>query len=297
VDSSNLITGIRLVAAIAVMSYASLLDWKTRRIGNVYWIALSVLGLALIPIQLGIDDQPMEYLLVLIPILAILSDVYLDAGEGKILSKLAPALKYAAAVIAVVLLGYAWLDETYFQHLLAVPVMMLFIVLMYMLDIVRGGADAKALLALSTLFPFYPAMGSLPVIEANTVSAEILFPFSFVILMTAAIIVAFFPVGFLIKNLSAGEFGFPQGLLGYKMDADSIKGKHVWLMERIEDGKHKVYTRPKTDEDLEKELGVLVEAGKKRIWITPKIPFIIPMLAALVFSTIVGNILLLFFQA
>ena len=295
-DSSDPVTALRLVAAVAVMAYASVLDWRTRRIGNVYWIGISVLGLVLMPIQLLIDDQPMEYLLVLTPIFMILADVYWDAGEGTALAKLVPAIKYAVAIVAIVLLGYLWFNEPYFQHLLAVPVMMLFIVLMYMLDIIRGGADAKALLALSVLFPFYPAIGSLPIIEADNDAAEILFPFSFVILLTAAIIVAFFPLGFTVKNLSNREFRLPQGLLGYRMDAENIKGRHVWLMERIEGGRHKTYTRPEPDEDLEKEVGLLAGAGFKRIWVTPKIPFIIPMLAALVFSAVLGNILLVFFQ-
>jgi len=297
VDSSDPVTALRLVAAIAVLSYASLLDWRTRRIGNVYWIGLSVFGLVLIPLQVGIDDEPMEYLLVLIPILAILSDVYWDAGDKTVLAKSAPAVKYVIAVVTVIALGYVWLDEDYFQHLLAVPVMMLFIVLMYMLDIIRGGADAKALIALSILFPLYPAIDSLPLILSESETGEILFPFAFVILLTAAIIVAFFPLGFLVKNLSAGEFGFPQGLLGYKMNAADLKGRHVWLMERIEDGKHRTYTRPRAGEDIEKEVRLLAEAGHKRIWVTPKVPFIIPMLAGLVFSTIVGNILLLLFEA
>jgi preflagellin peptidase FlaK len=282
---------------MAVLSYASLLDWRTRRIGNVYWIGLSVFGLLLIPLQLGTDDEPLEYLLVLIPILAILSDVYWDAGDNTVLAKSAPAVKYVIAVVSVIALGYVWLDEAYFQHLLAVPVMMLFIVLMYMLDIIRGGADAKALIALSILFPLYPAIDSLPLIQSESGTGEILFPFAFVILLTAAIIVAFFPLGFLVKNLSAGEFGFPQGLLGYKMNAADLKGRHVWLMERIEDGKHRTYARPRTGEDIEKEVRLLVEAGHKRIWVTPKVPFIIPMLVGLVFSTIVGNILLLLFEA
>jgi len=296
VDSSDLITVLRIVAAVAVLAYASLLDWRTRRIGNIFWIGLSAVALVLIPAQLWIDDQPMEYALVLIPILVVLSDVYWDTGESSALSKLAPLLKYTVAIIAVMLLGYAWLEEAYFQHYLAIPVIMMFFVLLYMLDFIRGGADAKALLALSILFPLYPVIGSLPMIRAETAAAETLFPFSFVVLVTAAIIVAFFPLGFVIKNLSAGEFKSPQGLLGYKIDASSIKGRHVWLMERIEGGTHKTYTRPKAEENLVKEVELLVASGYKRIWVTPKVPFIIPMLAALIFSAVVGNILFLLFR-
>ena len=292
-DSSDSITVIRLVAAVAVLSYASVLDWRTRKISNAYWIGLSAVGLVLIPAQLWADNEPLEYLLVLVPILAILSDVYWDAGDRGLMAKLAPALKYSIAIVAVALLALAWSNETYFQHLLAVPVIMLFIVVMYMLDVLRGGADAKALLALSVLFPFYPALASLGVIQAESATAEVVFPFSFIVLVTAAIVVAFFPLGFMVKNLLSREFKFPQGFLGYRMDAASIKGKHVWLMERIEGGTHRTYVRPKQDEDLDKEVQLLLAHGRKRIWVTPKIPFIIPILAALIFCVVIGNILLL----
>jgi len=173
---------------------------------------------------------------------------------------------------------------------------MLFVVIMYMLDLIRGGADAKALLSLAILFPFHPDLGSFPILQSDNASAEILFPFSFVVLVTAAIVVAFFPLGFLAKNALAGEFRSPQGFLGYRLNADDFKGRHVWLMERMEQGTHRFYTRPRNDEDLEKEAKLLLENGYKRVWVTPKIPFIIPMLVALVFSTLVGNILLLLFQ-
>ncbi len=290
-DASDAVTGLRLIVAIAILSYASVLDWRTRRIDNIYWIGISIVGLVLLPIQVGLDDEPWEYLLVVIPILAILSDVYWDTDEKSGFPNLAPAVKYAISIIAIILLGYLWVNEAYFQHLLAIPVMMLFIVLMYMLDVIRGGADAKALMALSILFPFHPALDSLPFIRSDTDAGEVLFPFAFVVLMTAAIIVAFFPLGFMTKNISAREFRFPQGLLGYKMNASDIKGRHVWLMERIEGGNHTTYSKPKASEDIDSEVAALVKAGHTRIWVTPKVPFIIPILAALVFSTIVGNIL------
>lgn len=295
-DHSESLTVLRLLAAVAILSYASILDWRTRRVNNIYWIAMACLGLLLIPVQLATDKEPLKYALVLAPILAILSDIYWDLPEQSKIAKVAPALKYALAIALVVVLGYLWIDQEYFQHLLAVPVLMLFIVLMYMLDVVRGGADAKALIALSILFPFQPTFGSLPLLRPETVTAGILFPFAFVVLINAAIIVALFPIGYLLKNLAAREYRFPYGLLGYKMDVDVLKGKHVWLMENMEDGKHRLHVRPRGKEDLDKEATLLGAAGHKRVWVTPKIPFIIPIAASLVLTTIFGNFLLALFQ-
>ena len=283
-----------MAPAIIVLAYASVLDWRTRRVPNTYWIALSLVGLALIPIQLLADEKDLKFLLIMVPILVILSDVYWGSEEGP-LAKYMTVAKYAVAVVAIVALAYLWGTDGYFQHFLAVPIMMLLIVAMYMLDVIRGGADAKALLSLSILFPFYPVLGSFPILHSDAPSAEIIFPFSFVILITAAVLVVLLPLGFLAKNLASRDFRFPLAFLGYKMESAEIGKSHVWLMERIQDGRHVTSTRTRRDEDLGKEVEALSEAGYKRIWVTPKIPFIVPMTASIILSAVIGNWLLYIF--
>ena len=115
--------------------------------------------------QVLLDEQPIEYLLVGLPILAILADVYWDSEQETPLARAAPIIKNAVAVALVVALGLAWFDSTYFRHLLAVPVLMLVIEVFYMLDIIRGGADAKSLMALAIMFPFYPKLDGIPLLE------------------------------------------------------------------------------------------------------------------------------------
>jgi preflagellin peptidase FlaK len=205
-------------------------------------------------------------------------------------------VKYAVAVSAVIALAYLWVDKAYFQHLLAVPVIMLAVVGMYMLDIIRGGADAKALMSLAILFPSYPIIGGLPVLLPETELATIVFPFAFVVLIAAAIIVAVvMPLVFLAVNIAARDLRFPNALFGRAMDLEEARGKHVWLMERVQDGSHMTYTRPRRDENLSKELDHLKSIGVSRVWVTPKIPFMVPMLAGILISATAGNLLLLLF--
>jgi len=295
VDSTESINALRLVLSLSILAYASFLDLRTRKVPNVYWIGLGVAGLGLILVQLYVDDMPIEYLLVFVPILAILADVYLGSEEETTRAKLTTFGKYALALGSILALAYQYGGDEYFQHLLAIPIIMLFVVVMYMLDIVRGGADAKALISLSILFPFYPAFGSLPFIHGETSAAETLLPFSFSILVNAAIIVALTPLAFLARNLRRREFAFPLGLLGYKLDTAEIANKHVWLMESIMDGKLVTHVRPRKQEDQKADIELLASSGYKRVWVTPKIPFIVPMLVSLILTTVVGNILLLIF--
>lgn len=286
---------LQLLAAIAVLCLASARDLRTRRVSNTFWIGLSVLGIVLLPLRIINDDAPIEYSLILIPVFAILSDVFLDLDGDSTFSRYFPMLKYGVALAATTALGMVWIDEKYFQPLLAIPVVMMVIVLMYMFDLIRGGADAKALISLTVLFPAYPVVAGFPLIAANE-TLQIIFPFSLSVLVNAAILVVFLPIVFLAKNLARGDVRFPQAFAGYRMDIDRVAGKHVWLMERIENDQHIFYARPRSDEDLVQELGRLRERGLTRVWVTPKIPFIVPMLAGFVLTIIAGNVLFLLFS-
>lgn len=290
---SEVFDAIRLILTLEIIGYASILDWRTRKVPNKYWIAMSVLALALMSSQILLESWPGEYLLILIPIMAILADVYLESPEG-VSAKIGPVAKYIIAVVSVVALGILWGGDDLFRHLLAVPVMMLVIVVFYMLDIIKGGADAKALLAISIMFPFYPAVGSVPLASPGS-GYEYLFPFSLAVLITAAILVAIMPVAFLAINISHRDLRFPQALLGYKVPAYEVAARHVWLMERVVGEKHVVHTRPKPDEDISMEVERLVSCGHGNVWVTPKIPFMIPLLGGLVIAALFGNILLFLF--
>ena len=64
-------------------------------------------------------------------------------------------------------------------------------------------------------------------------------------------------------------------------------------MERMEGGEHVFYVRPKKHEDLEKEIDLLVRSGHTRLWATPMLAFFVALLASLVFSAVVGNLIFL----
>ena len=292
-ESTETLSVVQFLVSLAILAYASFLDWRTRKVPNIFWMVLAASAVALLCVRVMVDEAPLEYLLVIVPVAAVLSDVYLDTDSEGALARIAPWLKYGAAIVSVIVMALLWGDDPYFQRLLAVPVLMIFIVLMYMFDVIRGGADAKALMSLAVMFPFYPGIGYLPLIQTDVDLANLVFPFAFVVLVNAAIVVVFLPLAFMAKNLAAGEFAYPQGFVGYKMDIDDAKGSFVWLMERMEDGKHILYTRPRRREELTEELDLLAKAGFNRVWVTPKVPFIIPMTIGLVFSFVVGNIVFL----
>ncbi|MDH7517985.1 MAG: A24 family peptidase C-terminal domain-containing protein, partial [Candidatus Thermoplasmatota archaeon] len=68
------------------------------------------------------------------------------------------------------------------------------------------------------------------------------------------------------------------------------KEKFVWPLEKLVDGKRKFMYMPK-DFDVDEELEEFENHGIKEIWVTPKIPFMIPLLAGFICSFIFGDIL------
>ena len=289
--SSDIITILQLAVSAAILVRASHLDLRTRRVPNAYWIVLSLTGIGMMVARLVVDEAPLEYLLVMVPIFAVLSDVFWDHEGGSVLSRAAPVIKYSAAVASLVILLLLWYDDAYFQHLIAVPILMLAIIVMYMFDVIRGGADAKALIALSIMFPFYPDIWNLPVLSIGTDEVQVLFPFAFSVLINAAILVVFLPVLFLLRNMVSRDIRFPQMVLGYRASIDEAGKSFVWLMETIDNGSLVYRSRPKKHDDMEGELDKLRAHGLTRVWVTPKIPFIIPISASFVFTVIVGNLL------
>lgn len=74
------------------------------------------------------------------------------------------------------------------------------------------------------------------------------------------------------------------------MNLEKAKEKFVWPLERIIDGERKFFYMPK-EFDAEEEFEEFEKQDIKEIWVTPKIPFMIPLLAGFISSFVMGDIL------
>jgi len=147
-----------------------------------------------------------------------------------------------------------------------------------------GGADAKALMALAILVPIQPLLWDLPLWPS-------FLPGSWSIFANATILFLFIPISLLIINIGKGNLRFPHCFLGYVISVEKAKQTFVWPMEKIKDGKRKLLYMPKNF-DVDKELAEFEKFGIKEIWVTPKIPFMIPLLAGFLAAFFLGDILL-----
>jgi preflagellin peptidase FlaK len=173
-----------------------------------------------------------------------------------------------------------------FDLLITLAIIAFIVVFAYVLFQVRlifGGADAKALMALALLVPLQPEINQLPLWKT-------LMPFPWSIFSNAIVIFLIIPLMLLIYNIAKRNLEFPYSLLGYKMTIEKAKTTFVWPLEKIRDGKRKFMYMPK-DFDVEEELHAFEQQGINEIWVTPKVPFMIPLLAGFICAFTIGDIL------
>ena len=145
------------------------------------------------------------------------------------------------------------------------------------------------MITIALLAPFYPHAFFEPALGYFAV--RYFWPYPIVILTNSIIVTLLLPIWYLVCNIAKKELHFPSCLLGYKIDIDLAERKYVWLMEQIKDGKKVSVYFPKRSENIKKDLEKLRASGAKRIWVTPKIPFMLFLLIGFVLAYALGDIL------
>ncbi len=74
------------------------------------------------------------------------------------------------------------------------------------------------------------------------------------------------------------------------MNIKTAREKFVWPLEKLVDGKRKFVHMPKNF-DADEEFDAFQKHGINRIWVTPKIPFMIPLLVGYICAFTLGDIL------
>ena len=287
---------IRIITGIIFLGYASCTDLKTRRVDDKVWVIMGFAGFLLLIAQFYLENIKPVYYLTFIPIMLLFLSFFLETSEktelrkGKISRKIWFPL-CCFGIVVFVYQVYVLRSDTFFLQILTIPLIMLFAFLLYNIRLLFGGADAKALITIALLTPFYPNW--IPFLRYFLINFLIkdIWPFPIIVLTNAVVLSLIIPVIFLFYNISRKDFHFPLSFLGYKMEIDNIGKKFVWPLEKIKNGKIVKVFFPKKDENVEEDVRKLKEMGAKRIWVTSKIPFMLPLFAGFIASFAVGDIM------
>lgn len=174
-------------------------------------------------------------------------------------------------------------------YLAFVPAFAALVYGLWWLGLIAGGADAKALMALGVLLPFpFTAEAGLPLLTSPM-------PGAFVVLADSLLLFLAIPLSFFVWNLLHGHLRLPHAFLGLKRPARTVRQGHAWPMEVVdEDGKRRtrLFASRMSTEEIETTFDRVQALGDERVWVTPKIPFMIPLLGGFVLAFLAGDLLL-----
>ncbi len=170
---------------------------------------------------------------------------------------------------------------------LSVGIIFIFVYILFQFG-AFGGADAKCLIVLAIIIPVYPLI-ELSGVEYPLTGIPLINLFTFTVFGNAILLTIVVPLALFFYNLIALK---PREILkdpaylfvGYKTDISKLQGRHIKLIHErlLVDGV--LQTRFKRggvdiEEDIINELETFAhnDLMNRHVWVTPGMPFIIPI--------------------
>ena len=257
------------------MLFAAYSDMRTREISDLYWKFIGAIGVAgwvLIALSEGTFGIPAG-LAAIAQILFLVSVLCETRIDGTV-------LEIASVILALI---PAALPGGTVEYSVPVFFCVLFHVL-YSIGIVRGGADAKALMAISIAIPVYPELG-FGVFSGNGVLESLIVPSFSVLFLASVLSVAGCAVYCTVRNHGASVPGF---YCGYMMPVADVCSSFVWPAEDIVDGKRCRCSIPEEGKNVE-ICDRFRSLGLSEIYVTPMVPFVVPIAFSLIFVLLFGS--------
>lgn len=273
--------------ALAVLVSASVSDWRRREAGDLHWAILIAMGCVLFAFRLSDCGAMLAAYLSVVSMVLMAADLLWDRDTD---ARVDLAL-YLSIIATAVIASFSLRDSDLLWTFVSMPVMYVVMNTLYYTGVVRGGADAKAVVSVAFLYPSYPVFGSLPLTGVPGGPLPQLMVPAFAVFMLAAILSMLLVIPYLVTNLVRKDIGFPMMLAGVRMDIDRAERSHVWPMEDAYGGEVTVCMSGTEDPGVYSRLR---SAGRTKVWVTPIIPFLVPLTAAFAAIILLGNPLFLF---
>lgn len=268
-----------IIVTFLVLCSASYSDHRSREVSDVHWVLIAGVGL-LVDFSILINEGS-----------TVPAIMFLTSGSLFIASILGGfgRADLILEVISIMVAGTSIFPHPHDTFILACSMAVLFggvYHLLYILGIVRGGADAKCLISIGFVIPCYP----IPVFGSITNVPELLrliiIP-SFSVLFVASV---FSVIGCgifcILKNLGQ-DMDIRTCIHTYQVPLDTVDKRFVWPVERpacCGGGSCEA-----VDEDIPELLEQFRKEGREKIRVTPMVPFIIPLTVGFMIMVLFGS--------
>lgn len=281
-----------VAASLSVFFIASVEDVREREVSDLLWIVLGVIAFTLFALNVytGILPLPGASAIVLLLPLFLFADMFMD--WNRFLGRRGTLLRYAIGICLLLISAYSvypFIGLAYVDIAVSIPLWILFVIVLYKIDVIKGGADAKSLVTLTVLFPVYP-----PAVTgmAQPLFATLTLPFFLSVLLMGAIFSLSVPAALFAENAVKGRVRLPHMFLGRQKDVSSVDLRKEWLLEVPDEAGHPRRIRRLGSVDEGEMLERIRSLGWRTAWTSPKIPFILALTAGLFFVLVFGDPLL-----
>ncbi|WP_440952475.1 A24 family peptidase C-terminal domain-containing protein [Methanococcoides sp. FTZ1] len=225
---------------------------------------------------------------------------YSDIKSRRVTNRLWPKMLGAGAIFILYdayRFGIPYLKWTVISFILIFT----FVYILFYLN-AFGGADAKVLMVISLILPIYPAMEllgrQLPIFGVPALNL-----FTFSVFGNSVILTIIVPIGLFIYNLTQPSLKEtlkkPHYMfIGYRCPVSKLDKPHIRLMETFEEDDNSVRNRfstagTKLDDEVVSRMQEYAEKGliDERVWVTPGLPFMIPITAGFIAAVIYGDLI------
>ena len=298
-----LVTYVKMVVVALILFAAAYSDIRSRKVPDRFWTLLVLSAAPLLVLEMihrGALSRPSTFLALCLPAGFMVFALYgypepKEVVKGKavdITFTVIYLLLLAGAAVALFNGEPGMTSRIVFSFVFMMIYFILYSVPIGGTRIIHGGADAKCMVSLAAIFPWYGeildiSFGPFYDLLADQSSMEFFFPFHFSVMLNGALITVLFLVIFLpLVNISKKHYNPLRIFTSYHIKLDEIQGKFVWIYVK-EDGKT---TKKDPTPDLLKSLK---EDGIEEVRVTPKIPFILSLALGFVIQVVIGNLALI----
>jgi archaeal preflagellin peptidase FlaK len=290
---------VQVAVLLAGFSYAAVSDFRTREVTDRLWQVLGVTGLvvgALVLSPGGIVPVVLWLVVAGLTLQHTVSwDLWLSPSRGDyadLLELVMYVIVVGVVATAVARVGLGPSGVPY--AVIACLATILFSRGLFEAGVLYGGGDAKALMIAGVLLPTF----AIPILFHPSTLAPVvaILPYSFDLLLDAALLSIFIPIAIGIRNISRGEFHGIRGFTGYPIPVGELPHRFVWVRDpkygSVREQEEGIET---SEDDRQQRIEIAAELrakGVERVWVTPQIPFLLLMALGAVAALLAGNLAL-----
>ena len=319
VDSDLILGWARMGVLVLCMGWAAWFDHKERRVSNEHWIVWTKPIVFIWSLDLLIQAPHWSVWLTASALLAFASGSVIgrptlrDARQGNRIDQIvllwylisaiglvAGAVRFMEISPLDVLVGDASSEASLWWSYIGALFTLIVVDLAWRFRFIHGGADAKALMWVTLLFPSWAAV---PVHYDSAMDEIVLhLPPSLSLLIWGGFLFVLIPFILFVRNIMTGSVRSISDLvmswMALSIPLASVRNRHVWILtdtmempsgETVLNHRKRAPRKTPSDAELDEHIERLETFGADRIWVSLKLPLLLFLFPAIVPLWLIGD--------